>query len=1233
MGARRLILSLLGVVLGVLAFASTSAFALEGHVFSSSFGKAGSGADEVELGGSSGVAVDNTTQDVYVADTGNARVDEFEANGTFVRAWGWGVADGLAKAETCTLICEKGLGGSGAGQLTTPTAIAVDNSGGSSEGDVYVADTATNVVDKFSATGEYISSNDGSTATSPIAGPFVEAIAGIAVDGGGHLWVYELSSNMFEFSVNGAFVTDWNSERGVRAVGIAIDAFSDIDVATGAPGVARFSSTGLQIGNIEEGALPTGIGVDTTTGDLFVDEGKVVNDYPSSCEPAQGYCATQGSFGSGKLSGATGIGVNASNGQVYVADTAANRIDVFTSALLPGVVTGEVTDLEEGSATLAATVEPEGEAVTSCEFQYVEESEYEPSAAEPYAKGATAACEPSPASTTVPVEARIKNLTTGALYHYRLVVANKNGENPSADKTFRGGATIDAESISKVESTQAVVGATIDARNQLTTYRVEYGLSNKYGDSTTPADIGQPSGNISVAAHLTGLLPATEYHFRFVVTDSFGSADGSDMILVTTQSSGGTTSAALPDGRIYELVSSAGNPGEVYEPAQINAGFEDQSTTKPFFASADGEAIAYVSEPPLSGGTGSKASGGDDFIAKRNANGWSSSDIMPIPFASKFGYVAFSSDLSQGIFLSSRGHILPSDTHAPAGCKSVLWSRSIGNGSSAPLFTTTQTPEFCGYPVFAGASLDQSQLLFQTEAALVPGTSQAAGPPEGAEEYVPCVRYCNLYDSISGNLQLVNVLPKGEVAPNATFGSSSVVPASLEPINSPNYSEDNRHPGSFSNVISGNGARIFWTDLETGSNMEHIFVRENGTSTVPVSTGAARFWTATPDGHFALYTENETETLWRFDVDSETRQELAGTGAGVQGVIGASSDGAYVYFVATGVLASNENGQKEKALSGGLNLYVYHEGSGAQFVATLSPADDEVRAYNGISSPLIGGDWQPNLGLRTAQITPNGQHLVFESHMPLAPGSASADGAVEIFNYEAATGRISCVSCDPNSVVKSGEEGIFLSVSGQDTYARRVLSEDGERVFFDSFQPLVPQETGQAQGVYEWERESSDGGCREVRPARVEDGCISLLSGVSSGGSDSYFVEADATGDNVFLVSRNQLVGQSFGERDELYDARVDGGFSESSLACTGSGCQGAPPAPPIFATPSSVTFNGVGNLPPPPPPSVSSSKSKKTIPKCARGKKLSHGKCIKVHKSKKHKKSKRAGRARGLKG
>jgi hypothetical protein len=72
-----------------------------------------------------------------------------------------------------------------------------------------------------------------------------------------------------------------------------------------------------------------------------------------------------------------------------------------------------------------------------------------------------------------------------------------------------------------------------------------------------------------------------------------------------------------------------------------------------------------------------------------------------------------------------------------------------------------------------------------------------------------------------------------------------------------------------------------------------------------------------------------------------------------------------------------------------------------------------------------------------------------------------------------------------------------------------------------------------------------------------------------------------------------------------LYDARVGGGFPETTTACTGTGCQGVPPGSPVFATPSSVTFNGAGNFAQPPPPAKAAG--------CKRGFVKKHGKCVKA--------------------
>ena len=74
----------------------------------------------------------------------------------FVRGGGVSL-NGEAKFETCEASCEAGLSGSGAGQFESPVFVAVDNSGGASAGDVYVADSGTHVVQKFTASGALMS--------------------------------------------------------------------------------------------------------------------------------------------------------------------------------------------------------------------------------------------------------------------------------------------------------------------------------------------------------------------------------------------------------------------------------------------------------------------------------------------------------------------------------------------------------------------------------------------------------------------------------------------------------------------------------------------------------------------------------------------------------------------------------------------------------------------------------------------------------------------------------------------------------------------------------------------------------------------------------------------------------------------------------------------------------------------------------------------------------------------
>jgi hypothetical protein len=166
---------------------------------------------------------------------------------------------------------------------------------------------------------------------------------------------------------------------------------------------------------------------------------------------------------------------------------------------------------------------------------------------------------------------------------------------------------------------------------------------------------------------------------------------------------------------------------------------------------------------------------------------------------------------------------------------------------------------------------------------------------------------------------------------------------------------------------------------------------------------------------------------------------------------------------------------------------------------------------------------------------------------------------------------------------EGGIGGTFLPFSGAATFMRRWVSADGSRVFFDSSQPLLAQDTNGVQDVYEWEREGT-AGCPSA--TSIWGGCISLISGGQS--SDfSFFVDASADGGDVFFTHRGQLSGAGHpGERTELFDARVDGGFPEESTGCSGTAsCQGAVPTPLSFSPPGSANALGGGNFPPKPPP------------------------------------------------
>jgi hypothetical protein len=1232
----RVIPVVLCVAMGLLAFASAAALASPRSF--SSFGSLGSGAGEMSY--PTAVAVNNSTHDVYVTDLGNHRVDEFTAEGAFVRAWGWGVADGFEKFETCTLICQAGTAGSGPGEFEAPVFIAVDNSGGPSDGDVYVADTSAGLIQKFTAEGALVSGwgdhtptpngqLSGSSATPALAG-----INGIAVVPAGapvqtpnahyEPGILDVIDNerLFSFSQNGTLETSSQFEissrfnQSSKPEGLTIDSAGNVFFAVPRGNLTAVESTyqGKYVGEVSAPGWTVGMAVDTSTGELYVDrdspkineidsyafeEGGVIEpnaeplcrlvisgnaQTPEACNPTQ-------SFGSGDLSEAQGLAVDPANHTVLVADSEDNRIDLFADAL--DVATGGISKAASTTVTLNGTVNPRGRELKECLFEYGETTNY----------GQTAACTETPAeigsgSTSVTVHADIAGLAPITTYHFRLVASNSVGGEVGGDQSFLlpASPTVSGESVGDVGSTTATVLAHINPGGVPTSYRVEYGTSTAYGYTSTETNVGAGIDSVEVQAPIGGLQSGGAlFHCRIVATNTLGTTLGDDLTFVT-QGTLGPSTTVLADNRAYEMVSPVEKAdGNVYVPefgtkytATSGSGVfltspEDPTTNYPFQASADGNAVVYLADPLAAQGNGLTGNGeGNQFFAQRSAtSGWATTDISPFAKGGSF-YQAFSSDLSVGVIADTFENI-----------SSTITLDVHSNGVFSPLFTSAKSDARLSVD---GLSSDGSHALFATGAALTPNA-----PNLGAAN--------NLYDAVSGQLYLVNVLPNGMPDANATFGGKPVMAGqSLYSV--------------YSDVISEDGSRIFWTDL----NNHKLYVRENDTMpqsplnakeecTVsadactlqvdathgPEADAGARYQTASSDGSRVFFTscskltEDSTavcpggEDLYEYNVTEGTLTDLSvdhqpgdTLGAEVQGVAGASADGSYVYFIADGVLAGG-------ATAGQPNLYVSDGGAAPAFIATLAGAVE--------------------VGPGNSSVTPDGRHLLFQSLLSLTgydnePTNSEAcrnrgGGPVleairtcnEVFLYDVDRNHLACVSCDPSgappadashlggnvtesAVYEEGEQGTGKE---QDTYHPRWMSDDGNRVFFDTGDALVPQDSNGRVDVYEWER-GGDGTCQQ------EEGCVNLISGGIST-ENSYFVDAGENGGDVFFVTRAQLASQDRNFNVDLYDARVNGGFFPLTASeCSGSGCQGVPPAPPIFATPSSVTFNGVGNFPAPIP-------------------------------------------------
>jgi phosphodiesterase/alkaline phosphatase D-like protein len=218
------------------------------------------------------------------------------------------------------------------------------------------------------------------------------------------------------------------------------------------------------------------------------------------------------------------------------AGTTVGKDASFTTSGAPAVVTGDVTSVTPASATLRGAVTANGLSTTWW-FEYGTSTSYSAKTSNQGAGSGT---------TARSVAAGIRSLKPATTYHYRLVAQNSKGKTFGGDRTFAttGAPSVQTGAAQSVASDSATLTGVLDTHGRSTTWWFEYGTSTSYGKSTGSKGAGSKAGTQGVSASVTGLTPATTYHFRLMAKSDAGTSRGTDGTFTAT---GVTLVAAAKD--------------------------------------------------------------------------------------------------------------------------------------------------------------------------------------------------------------------------------------------------------------------------------------------------------------------------------------------------------------------------------------------------------------------------------------------------------------------------------------------------------------------------------------------------------------------------------------------------------------------------------------------------------------------------------------------------------------
>ncbi len=437
-----------------------------------------------------GLAVDQAKGILYVADTGNNRVDVFEADGVFLRAFGWdvvssGPGEKGSAFEVCEPskgdVCQAGSKGPGAGQFSGIVAIAVDNDPTSPAfHDVYTVDGSR--VQRFTPAGEFVltfgdevnkttkgdvcTAASGNTCGAGISGkgPGQLDEAKIAIGGGGTVHVADhigTGARLQRFDPTGAFLNQLaplppGDAKSSRVLSLALDSTDNFYIATNGIGspVRKYGPAGNLFAEIPAATGNLALATDDADNlyvaqNIFIENvsgglGSDIHRYDSSGSLLRVLYSEEmirlRSLAAYSSPGGDIFGAEETDYRVVHIPLPASGPAIGPGALQAGEeiplgddVSTKVTQVGSASAVLSTTINPEGKA-TTYRFEYVDQETFE---AEGFA---------SPVKTSETaigadfelhrVSQKVIGLSPETVYRFRGVASNADGSDAGPVASF-----------------------------------------------------------------------------------------------------------------------------------------------------------------------------------------------------------------------------------------------------------------------------------------------------------------------------------------------------------------------------------------------------------------------------------------------------------------------------------------------------------------------------------------------------------------------------------------------------------------------------------------------------------------------------------------------------------------------------------------------------------------------------------------------------------------------------